>query len=111
MTGLLLHVGMTAICPHGGQVSVVSTNTRVKVSGQFVVTMSDIFTITGCVFTIPPGVVHPCVLIKWIVPASRVTVMGQPVLLTDSTGLCQAPDQSPQGPPNIIVTQLTVTGT
>ena len=110
MPGLILHVGMVAMCPHGGQVSAIPSNSQVTVAGQPVVTMSDVFPIAGCPFFlgVPP---HPCVLIKWIVPASRVTVNGQPVLLSASVGLCQAADQTPQGPPNIITTQTRVIAT
>lgn len=109
MPGPLLHVGMTAICPHGGQISAIPSNVRVTVSGQNVVTVADTFPIAGCTFA--PAAPHPCVLTKWIVPATRVSVLGQPVLLDTSIGLCQAADQTPQGPPSVIATQLRVTGT
>jgi hypothetical protein len=110
MSGYLLHVGISAICPHGGQVSEISSNVRVSISNQKVVTSADTFPIAGCAFNIS-GVPHPCVIVKWIVPASRVFVGAQPVLLSTSTGLCQAADQVPQGPPSILNTQLRVKGT
>ena len=34
MPGLLFHVGATAMCPHAGQVQVISSNTRVMVNGD-----------------------------------------------------------------------------
>jgi hypothetical protein len=109
MPGFLLHVGASIICPHGGQVSAISSNTRVFVSGQPVVTQADIFLIAGCAFTIPIGP-HPCVLVKWLVPATRVFVMGIPVILQNSVGLCQSADQTPQGPPQVITSQVKVRG-
>jgi hypothetical protein len=110
MSGYILHVGISAICPHGGQVSEVSSNTRVSVSNQKIVTSADTFPIAGCAFNIS-GASHPCVTVKWIIPATRVKVGGQPVLLVNSTALCQAGDQAPQGPPSIISTQIRVRGT
>lgn len=110
MPGFLVHVGATAICPHGGQVSVVSTNSRVLVSGQQAATMGDTYLIAGCAFNIS-GSPHPCVKVQWLVPASRVLVNGQAVILQTSTGICQSADQTPQGPPNIVTTQMRVRGT
>jgi len=109
----LQHVGLTAMCPHGGQVSVVSTNTRVKVMGQMVAVMGDTYTIAGCPFQIPVGPAmkpQPCIKVQWIVPAMRVKVMGKQVLLKASTGLCLSAEQIPQGPPNVIMTQMRVKG-
>lgn len=113
MGDTLQHVGLIAICPHGGQVSVVSTNTRVKVMGQAVAVLGDNYTIAGCPFQIPAGPVmkpQPCVKVQWIVPAMRVKVMGKQVLLKSSTGLCLSAEQIPQGPPNVIMTQMRVKG-
>lgn len=110
MPGFLVHVGATAICPHGGQVSVVSTNSRVLVSSQQVATTGDTYLIAGCAFNIS-GSPHPCVKVQWLVPASRVLVNGQAVILQTSTGICQSADQTPQGPPNIVATQMRVRGT
>ena len=110
MAGYFQHVGLTEMCPHAGQVSVISQNTRVKVSGQFVATLSDNFVIAGCPFTVPGPKPQPCVKIQWTVPASRVKVNGQPVILQTSTGLCLSAEQIPQGPPNVVVVQTRVQG-
>lgn len=114
MPGFLLHVGATAICPHGGQISALSSNMRVLVGGQPVATLSDTYTVVGCPFQVPAGPVpkpQPCVRVQWLVPAARVLVNHQPAILQTSTGLCQSPEQIPQGPPNVIVTQLRARGT
>ena len=111
MPGFLMHVGANAICPHGGQVSTISTNDRVLVGGQPVATLSDTYLVAGCAFTVPPGKPQPCVKVQWLVPAARVLVGGQPAVLQTSTGLCQSAEQIPQGPPNVVVTQLRARGT
>lgn len=108
MPGFLLHVGATVMCPHAAPATAVSSNTRVFVSGQPVATMADLFTVTGCAFA--PGGPSPCLTVRWLVPATRVLVNGQPALLQDSTGLCLNPAQAPQGPPVVAITQVRVRG-
>ena len=69
MPGFLYHVGASANCPHFGQVTTVSSNTRVFVSGQPVATISDQSTVVGCPFTVPGPVVpkpQPCVRVQWL---------------------------------------------
>lgn len=111
MAGQLFHVGAQAICPHGGPITTISTNARVLVSGQPVATMADQFLVAGCAFTVPPGKPQPCLKVQWLQPALRVTVLGQPAILRTSVGLCQSPEQIPQGPPTVLVTQPRVSGT
>ena len=111
MPGYLFHVGAQAMCPHGGQISTASSNTRVKVGGQMVATNADTSTIAGCPFTLPNGTPHPCVKVQWLVPATRVTINNNPALLQTSTALCLAADQVPQGAPQITVAQKRVKGT
>ena len=113
MPGFLFHVGALANCPHGGQLSVVSSNTRVFVNGMAVATMNDQYTIAGCPFQVPIGTgtkPQPCVKAQWLVPASRVFVNTQPVILQTSSGLSQSAEQIPQGPPTVTSTQTRVTG-
>jgi hypothetical protein len=106
----LLHVGATAMCPHGGQVNAIPSSPRVLVGGQPLVTMSDTFLVAGCAFTIPPGKPQPCVKVQWLVPATRVMVGGNPALLATSSALCQSAEQIPNGPPVVSVTQVRVMG-
>jgi hypothetical protein len=111
MASFLFQVGATAICPHGGQVSVVPTNSRVLVGGQPVAVLADQFLVAGCAFTVPPGKPQPCMKVQWLVPAARVMIGGQPAILQSSSGLCQSADQIPQGPPTVVVTQVRASGT
>jgi hypothetical protein len=113
MPGYLLDVGATIQCPHGGSASTTSTNQRVKAGGQAVAIVNDTTTVSGCSFQIPVGAgtkPQPCMKVQWLVPATRVKIGGQPALLKDSQGLCQSAEQIPQGPPNVVVTQLRVKG-
>jgi hypothetical protein len=111
MPGFLMHVGATAICPHGGQVSVIPSNARVLVGGQPVATLADTYLVAGCPFIAPGPKPQPCLKVQWMVPATRVMVGGQPAILQDSTGICLSPEQIPQGPPSIVLTQVRVKGT
>jgi hypothetical protein len=114
MPGPVYHVGAQGMCPHAGQLSTVSSNTRVLVGGQPVATFADVSTIAGCPFQVPVGAgtkPQPCVSVKWLVPATRVMVNGQFALLQTSTGLCLSAEQIPQGPPTITVNQTRVIAT
>jgi len=104
MSGSLVHVNANIMCPHSGHISVITTNTRVSVTGQPVVTQTDIYSVIGC----PTS--KPCAIAVWIVPAAHVLVNGQPVILNTSVGVCQAADTTPQGPPIVAATQPRVSG-
>lgn len=110
MPGFLYHVGVTAMCPHAGQVTAVSSNTRVLVGGQPVATSADTFIIAGCAFNIS-GAPHPCVQVNWLAPAVRVKVSGISAILQTSPGMTVAADQAPQGSPIVVAGQLRVRGT
>jgi uncharacterized Zn-binding protein involved in type VI secretion len=111
MPGFLLHVGATAICPHGGQVTIIPASPRVLVSGQPVATLADTTLVAGCAFTVPGPKPQPCVKVQWIAGAVRVLVGGQPALLQTSPGLCLSAEQIPQGPPTVVAGQIRVKGT
>ncbi len=114
MPGQLMHVGAQAMCPHAGQVTTVSSNARVLVSGQPVATFSDTYTIAGCPFQIPTPAgpkPQPCVKVQWLVPAMRVLVNNQPPIIKTSAGLCQSAEQIPQGAPSVTTTQMKVSAT
>lgn len=111
MPGPLAHVGNQTLCPHGMPATVVPSNARVLVSGQPVTVFTDPYFVAGCPFTVPPGTPMPCVRIQWLVPATRVLVGGVPALLQTSTGLCLSAQQTPNGPPSVVVNQTRVVGT
>lgn len=109
MPGFLFHVGAVAICPHAGQIQVISSNTRVLVNGMPVATIVDTSLVVGCPFTVGTKY-QPCLKVQWLMPATRVLINGQPALLQSSTGLCLSAEQIPQGPPSVITTQPRVMG-
>jgi hypothetical protein len=114
MPGPLLHVNAVYMCPHGGNGQIVSTNTKVLVSGNPVALVGDTYTIAGCTFQVPVGAgtkPQPCTKVQWMTPATRVTVNGSPPLLATSQGLAQSADQIPAGPPTVTTTQTRVTAT
>jgi len=102
------------MCPHGGTVSITSSNTRVQGDGSPLALASDTFTISGCPFQIPvgPGTKpSPCVKVQWLVTDLHATVGGQATLSTASSGLCLSAEQLPQGPVSISSTQPKVSTT
>ncbi|NTW06409.1 MAG: DUF4280 domain-containing protein [Syntrophaceae bacterium] len=105
MPGYLLQQGATVLCMHGGQSQPVTTNMRVKVSGQPVVTQQDMYSISGCPFMSGSNPM-PCVTGQWTSAATRVKAGGLPVILQDSQAVC-----TPNGTGfNILVTQIRVKG-
>ncbi len=68
MPGPLAHVGMVALCPHGGMVMEVPSAPRVLLSGMPTATLADQYPIVACVFNVA-GAPHPCIRVQWLVPA------------------------------------------
>jgi hypothetical protein len=112
VTAALLTTASSLQCPHGGTVTIASTNTRVAATVPLALA-SDTFTVTGCPLQIPIGtgtVPHPCVRVQWTKPNVSTTVYGTPTLAQDSVGLCLAADQAPQGLVSVVQTQMLVNG-
>jgi hypothetical protein len=83
----MVNISGTVMCAHGGQAKFIPVNTRVKAGSAFVVTQADTVLISGCPFTVPPGIPTPCVPAQWTVTALRVKVMGSPVITQSSVGM------------------------
>jgi hypothetical protein len=85
---------------------------RVLVSSQPVAPFNSIITVAGCPFTIPGPKPQPCVTVKWLMPTTRVMVMGQPAAVAAGPGagpaLCLSVEQIPAGPPMIGALQARV---
>lgn len=117
MPGLFLHVGVVVQCTHAAPATIAPSQPRVLVSGQPVANITAVTTVAGCPFQIPvgPGTKpQPCVIIKWLMPSTRVLVNGQPAALTPAPGpapgICQSAEQIPQGPPVVGSVQIRVIG-
>jgi len=115
MPGFVLHTNAVVQCTHGIPAQIPPVQPRVLVSGQPVATMASQILVAGCPFTVPGPKPQPCVTIKWLMPAARVLVMGQPALVQPAPGtgpgLCQSPDQIPNGPPLVSAVQPRVIAT
>jgi hypothetical protein len=105
----LLNTDSVMMCPHGGQVQAVTSNTRVQAAGAYLLRSSDTFIISGCAFMLGPSP-HPCMLVQWVQPAAESRVMNDFTLTEESTGLCVAADQAVQGPVSVVTTQMRVSG-
>lgn len=103
MAAAILQFGCTMLCPHGGQVTVVPSQTQVLLGGQPALLASDVFVVAGCPFFIGPAP-SPCVKVTWLGAATQVKVAGQAPLLQSSVGLCIAATGVPQG--NVIITGI-----
>ena len=107
MPGPLLQVGALITCPHQAPIASPTTNTRVFLSGSPALTATDIVTVAGCPFTVPPSKPQPCLTVK-LVPSTKVLINGQPAVMLSPAMMCLSPEQAPQGPPNSSATQTRV---
>lgn len=92
----VLQLGCTIQCPHGGMVSAIPTNTKVKVGGAFALLASDTYLVAGCPFMVGPKP-QPCLTVEWQMPATMFKIDGKQVLLETSIGICKSPEGAPQG--------------
>jgi hypothetical protein len=106
MPGPILHLGATVLCSHGGQAVPTAPVPRVTVTGQPVATVAAPYAVAGCAF-VPPAGNGPCVTGQWVVGATRVMAMGQPVAIQSGVSVC-APTGTPLIPtvvqPRVIAT-------
>jgi hypothetical protein len=108
MAGLLTTTS-SMMCPHGGIVQAVSSNTKAKAAGAYILRSSDTFTIVGCTVNIL-GAPHPCLQVQWVQTALKSQAVGDFTLTAQSVGLCVAADRAVQGTVLINATQPQVSG-
>jgi len=101
MPGPVVHVGAVVTCAHMGQAQPTSPNPRVLVSAQPTVTIAAPYVVAGCPFNVS-GAPSPCMTAQWVVGATRVTSMGQPLVLMDSQAIC-----APNGTPLLVTAAQT----
>lgn len=113
MPKFLLNVGAIILCPHPPypKATIEASQRRVMVGGEPVATIKDVGNVGKgqCQFKVGTKS-QPCVTVEWTVGAERVRIGGQAALLEDSFGQCKSAEQTPQGPPNVLVTQVRVKG-
>lgn len=103
----LLHQGAQVMCTHGGQASPAMTSLRVTLGGQGATTLAHTYTIAGCPFATESP--KPCATVQWTTPAVRVTIEGQPALLSSTQGITIGP-LGTQGTPMVVMQQVRVSG-
>lgn len=82
----LLTTASTIQCPHGGSLTLVTTNTRVS-AGARVLTVDDTHLVSGCTHQ-PGGTQSPCVRVTWSAGANAVSIGGSAALTRASVGSC-----------------------
>jgi hypothetical protein len=103
--GYLVQQGATVICAHGGQARPATPAPRVKLSNQAAVALPPPWTVSGC--ALPPNAGGPCATATWSVGTTRVTSMGQPLVIQGGTASCV-----PTGVPlTVVVAQVRVKAT
>jgi hypothetical protein len=107
--GKILTTSSTMMCPHGGTVQA-SSSAQVKAQQSKILRTTDTFNIIGCPFVLGNSP-HPCLTVRWITNALMVKSGQAAVLTSDSSGLCLAGDQAPQGSVLIQNTQLNAKAT
>jgi hypothetical protein len=100
MPGNILHLGATVKCAHAGTATPTVPSTRVFVGGQAISTLPGPYAIAGC--TLPPNAGGPCVTATWTIGATRVTSMGQPVVINTGLATC-----APTGTPLVAMVSQT----
>jgi hypothetical protein len=108
MPGEYLTDSSNIICPHGGNIMLQTSNTRVKSDNTFVLLETDTHTVSGCPFTLPNNEPSPCVRIEWSNGSSVCSINGTPILKKESIGNCYSPKNVMQGIAIIINTQMKV---
>src|SRR5512146_1314308 len=91
------------MCPHGGQVTLTTANSKVTAVGAPVLLESDQHVVAGCAFTI--GVKpSPCVRVQWSAGSVKTSIGAAP-LTQSSIGTCYSPEGAPQGLAIVVNTQ------
>jgi hypothetical protein len=100
MPGFPLTIGTRLTCFHQAPATIAPKPVQVTILGQPVATPLNQIGVIGCPFP-PGGPPSPCLTIKWSMPAVKVTVQGQPLLLMPAPNTGLAPGvciaAAPQG--------------
>jgi hypothetical protein len=96
MPGPILHQGAVVMCSHGGMATPTAPVPRVLVIALPVATIAAPWAIAGCAFT-PPTFPGPCLTGQWMLGATRVMALGQPVAILGGVSVC-APTGTPMIP-------------
>jgi hypothetical protein len=106
----LLTTSSQVMCPHGGQATLMTSNTQVTADGSPVLLETDKHVVAGCAFTIGTKY-SPCVRIEWSAGTTMSSTNGTAFLTQSSVGRCLSGEGAPQGVAVIVQTQMKADGT
>lgn len=106
MPGYILTTSSQIMCTHGGMATLTTSNTKVKVDGAPALLESDIHSVAGCPFTVPPSKPQPCIKIEWTLGATMCKANNRKVLIQSSVGKCISAEGATQGLAIIAQTQM-----
>jgi len=96
MAAAVLQQGCVLMCPHGGQVVVIPSQSKVLLGGTPALLPNDAITVAGCPLVVGTKP-QPCVTVTWSGAATRAAVDNQGPLLQTSVGLCKSAEGAVQG--------------
>ncbi len=105
MAGKYLTTASNIQCPHGGQLMLVTTNSKVLAGGALILLESDTHVVTGCPFTIGTKY-SPCVQVKWSAGSVKTSINGTAPLVNSSIGKCYSPENALQGVAMVVNKQM-----
>ena len=85
-----------------------TANMQLKIDGAPALLESDVHSVAGCPFTIPPGKPSPCIKIEWAMGAVMCKSNGTAVLIQSSIGKCISAEGATQGLAIIAQTQTKI---
>jgi hypothetical protein len=100
-----LTIASSLVCPHGGTVHILTTNSRVRVLGAPMATSGDQFVVVGCAFTLPGPTPSPCLAVEWASVDKLSRVGAGATVSASSVGLCKAGSGAVQGGAAVAATQ------
>jgi hypothetical protein len=90
MPGFAVQQGATVLCLHTtGRAKPTVTSTRVTLGGSAAIGLVAPWNVTGC--TNPAIAGGPCQTALWTAGSTKVTSMGQPLVIQGGTAVCQPP--------------------
>jgi len=101
----ILTINSKIMCPHGGNVLLLTSNTKLLVENVPALIESDIYSVTGCPFTVGSKY-SPCVKVEWNQGALKAKSNEISILVNSSMGKCTNLEGALQGMALIINTQL-----
>ena len=104
MAGDVLTTASIVMCMHGGQATLITSNSKVLAQGALVLLETDVHPVVGCPFTVGPKY-SPCVRIEWSSGSQQLSVGGTPVLTRSSVGKCYGAEGAEQGVATVVNTQ------